>query len=116
MGTLIDYGYRRTTPLLDPRAEAMALLIAGVLLMALSSGPSAGESTASSCWSKGSLAMMPSSAATQLYRVRRVCGTHAKMSGQHLQSYAWHLWVLEGNLELCLRPHRCPGRHAGVQG
>ena len=29
MGTLIDYGYRRTTPLLEPRAEAMALLIAG---------------------------------------------------------------------------------------
>lgn len=61
-------------PLLDPRAEAMASLMAGVLLMALNSGPSVGNSTASSCWSKGSMAMMPSRAAAHCFWFRRVCG------------------------------------------
>ena len=46
-----------TIVLLLPRADAMALLMAGVLLMALNSGPKAGDSTAASCWSKGSLAV-----------------------------------------------------------
>jgi len=35
--------------LLDPRADAMALLSAGVLLIALSRGPKAGDNTDASC-------------------------------------------------------------------
>lgn len=67
---LVEVVRRRTTPLFDPRADAMALLMAGVLLIALRSGPSAGDRTACSCWSKGSLAMMPSSAAAHHRHVR----------------------------------------------
>lgn len=51
--------------LLLPKVEAMALLMAGVRPIAFNKGPRAGDSTAASCWSNGSLAMTRSRAAAQ---------------------------------------------------